>query len=363
MTTPLKPAAAPSIEPVLGAAAARLGVIEMAGFGDYALLDSGAGRKLERFGKIVVDRPEPQALWQPRLPRSEWARAHAVFSASGEDDEKGRWRVDKPVPESWPVRLAPARLDVAGVNPVTMQCRLQGLWHLGLFPEQHPHWQWMLERIAAVKARAASGGTADPPRVLNLFGYTGAASLLAAAAGAHVTHVDASKKSVAWGRDNQTASKLDDKPIRWIVDDASKFVARDVRRGKLYDVILVDPPKFGRGPEGETWDLFTDLPGLLDNCAKLLAPSGANLVLTVYAIRASALAFEQLLAEKLAGRGGTMQTGELAIREQAAAGAPAGAGPGFGGPGPGGVVPVGAGLARPPRVVPTSLYVRWTASP
>ena len=144
----------------------RLQLITSDGFRDYALLDCGAGRKLERFGSVVVDRPEPQALWRPRLPKSEWSKAHAVFSASGEDDEKGKWRVDKSVPDAWPVRI----------DGVTMLCKLAGLWHLGLFPEQYPNWQWMLERLAAVKD--------EKPRVLNLFGYTGAASLIAAKAGA-----------------------------------------------------------------------------------------------------------------------------------------------------------------------------------
>ncbi len=170
----------------------HIDVIETPGAQGYRLLDSGRGRKLERFGQIVVDRPEPQALWQPRLPGPEWGRAHAVFSASGEDDEKGKWRVDREVPETWPVK----------VGPVTMGCRLQGLWHLGLFPEQQPHWDWMVERIRLVKAAG------ETPRVLNLFGYTGAASLLAAAEGAEVTHVDASKKAIQWGKDNQAASKL-----------------------------------------------------------------------------------------------------------------------------------------------------------
>jgi 23S rRNA (cytosine1962-C5)-methyltransferase len=269
------------------------------GFRDYALLDCGAGRKLERFGSIVVDRPEPQALWQPRLAKAEWAKAHAVFSASGEDDEKGKWRIDKPVPEAWPV----------GVDGVTMLCKLAGLWHLGLFPEQEPHWRWMLERLAAVKG--------ETPRVLNLFGYTGAASLLAAKAGAEVTHVDASKKAVQWGKENQEASKLSAAKIRWLVDDAVKFVARDVRRGKTYHVILIDPPKFGRGPEGEVWDLFQNLPALLGDLAKLLAPEQAAMVLTVYAIRASSLAFDQLLREALSGKGGGFfDSGELAIRSK-----------------------------------------------
>lgn len=290
----------------------HLTLITSSGFSDYVLLDSGAGRKLERFGKITVDRPEPQALWQPRLAKAEWSKAHAVFSASGEDDEKGKWRIDKPVPESWPVV----------VDGVTMLCKLAGLWHLGLFPEQGPHWGWMLERIAAVKGEA--------PRVLNLFGYTGAASLLAAKAGADVTHVDASKKAVSWGRENQTASKLDTAKVRWIVDDAAKFVARDVRRGKTYHVILIDPPKFGRGPEGEVWDLFTHLPGLLNDCVKLLAPQSAAMVLTVYAIRASALAFDQLMRDALKDRGGSFQTGELAIQ------------------------------ANGGHAVPTSLFSRWS---
>ncbi len=294
----------------------HLSLISTSGFADYQLLDSGGGRKLEKFGKITVDRPEPQALWQPRLGKPEWAKAHAVFSASGEDDEKGKWRIDKPVPEAWPVKV-----PFDANNAITMHCKLAGLWHLGLFPEQLPHWQWMLERLRTVKG--------ETPRVLNLFGYTGAASLLAARAGAEVTHVDASKKAIAWGRENQTASKLDAAKIRWLLDDASKFVARDVRRGKTYHVILVDPPKFGRGPEGEIWDLFTSLPAFLDDCVKLLAPQQAAMVLTVYAIRASSLAFEQLMRDALSSRGGTFSAGELAIQSNT---------------GP---------------AVPTSLFVRW----
>ncbi|HEY8195186.1 MAG TPA: class I SAM-dependent methyltransferase [Hyphomicrobium sp.] len=291
----------------------RLQLITSDGFPDYALLDCGAGRKLERFGAVIVDRPEPQALWRPRLSKPEWSKAHAVFSASGEDDEKGKWRVDKPVPDAWPVRI----------NGVTMLCKLAGLWHLGLFPEQNPHWRWMLERLAAVKG--------ETPRVLNLFGYTGAASLIAAKAGAEVTHVDASKKAIQWGKENQGASKLDAAKVRWLLDDAAKFVARDVRRGKTYHVILVDPPKFGRGPEGEVWDLFTNLPALLSDLAKLLAPQDSAMVLTVYAIRASALAFDQLMRESLKDKGGNFNSGELAIR--------AASGP----------------------MVPTSLFVRWSS--
>jgi 23S rRNA (cytosine1962-C5)-methyltransferase len=289
------------------------------GFPDYALLDSGGGRKLERFGTIIVDRPEPQALWTRAHP-DQWTKAHALFSASGEDEEKGKWRIDKPVPDSWKISIPGRPADPS----VTMILRLHGLWHLGLFPEQWPHWLWMLDRIAAIKAAG------ETPRVLNLFAYTGAATLLAAASGADVTHVDASKKSVAWGRENQAASKLDAAKIRWIVDDAAKFTAREVRRAKSYHIILVDPPKFGRGPEGEVWDLMPHLPGLLNDCASLLAPQHAAMVLTVYAIRASTLAFGQLMREVLRVRGGTFDIGELAIAE-----------------------------ADGQRAVPTSMFTRW----
>ena len=295
---------------------AGLSLIRTEGPADYALIDSGGGRKLERFGGVVVDRPEPQALWGRSLGTEAWGAAHGVFSASGDDEEKGKWRLDKRVPESWPV----------AVRDVTLSCRLRGLWHLGLFPEQLPHWEWMLSELGRVEG--------ERPRVLNLFAYTGAASLLAARAGAEVTHVDASKAAIQWAKENQAASGLGEAPIRWILDDAAKFVAREVRRGRTYHVILVDPPKFGRGPGGEVWDLFQDLPDLLRNAAALLAPDRSALILTVYAIRASALAFEQLASDVLEGRGGRFEAGELAL----------------------------AVRGQPQRpAVPTSLFVRWTS--
>jgi len=303
-----------------GETASRAGgisVVSSAGFAGYALLDSGGGRKFERFGKFSVDRPEPQALWRQSLAPEAWLQADAAFKAEKDDEdwEGGRWRAAKPLPDTWPV-------EVLGV---TLLCRLMSFRHLGLFPEQVPHWEWMLSRIAAVRG--------ETPRVLNLFAYTGAASLIAARAGAVVTHVDASKKAITWAKENQTASKLGEAPVRWIVDDARKFVAREARRGRTYHVILVDPPKFGRGPEGEVWDLFEHLAPLLSDCAKLLAPSQVAMILTVYAIRASALTFDQVMREALAGRGGAFETGELAIAEQSAA----------------------------RRLLATSLFTRWTS--
>ncbi|MEM8856567.1 MAG: class I SAM-dependent methyltransferase, partial [Pseudomonadota bacterium] len=168
-----------------------------------------------------------------------------------------------------------------------------------------PHW---VSAVAAIEGIEA-------PAVLNLFGYTGAASLLLAAAGAHVTHVDASKKAIAWGKENQAASGLEDAPIRWICDDARKFVAREVRRGRRYQGILVDPPKFGRGPKNEVWNLFDDLAPLMDDLSRLLAEDARFFILTAYAIRASALSVGRLAASALESHGGRVQCGELAVRE------------------------------------------------
>lgn len=292
-----------------------LQVLASQGFEDYRLLDSGHGRKLERFGAVVVDRPEPQAMWKPGLEVKDWQAAHAVFSAD-DDDEAGKWRKQGAVPEAWPLSL----------HGITLTCRLSAFRHLGLFPEQLPHWNWMRDLIA----RHWPTGKGSVPRVLNLFAYTGAASMLAAAMGAEVTHVDASKKAIIWAKENQAASDLSAAPIRWILDDARKFVAREVRRGKTYDIILVDPPKFGRGPGGEVWDLFEHLPPLLTDCAKILAEPRGAIVLTSYAIRCSALSIGQLLGEATAGRPGHLDCGELVIGEQSGR-----------------------------RAIPTSLYARW----
>jgi len=293
-----------------------LRVVASQGFPDYALLDSGGRRKLERFGQFTIERPEPQALWQPSLPSEVWRGAQASFESSNAEDEgsAGRWSKRGQIPEHWPVR----------VHGVSVLCKLSGFRHLGLFPEQEPHWRWMLDWLPD------SGG--GPARVLNLFGYTGAASLIAAKAGAEVTHVDASKKAIAWAKENQTASELAGAPVRWILDDARKFSARETRRARSYHLILVDPPKFGRGPDGEVWDIFEHLPALLKDCATLLAPGRSALLLTTYAIRASALAMDGLVRECLAGRKGRIESGELAIVEQSAR-----------------------------RLLPTSLFTRWVS--
>lgn len=268
-------------------------VMRTTGWDDYALIDSGGGRKLERYGPYTVVRPEPQCLWRPALPAAAWAAADAVFDPSDEEDA-GRWKLKDQPAEAWPMSWG----DVRFVG------RLTSFRHLAFFPEQAANWAWL---DAAVRR---AGGQ---PRVLNLFGYTGVASLVMAAAGAAVTHVDASKRAVAWARENAGLSGLGDRPIRWIVEDAKKYVAREVRRGSRYEGIVLDPPKYGRGPDGEIWRLFEDLPELAGLCAELLSENAKFLVLNAYAERISGAALSGLLADKLKGRGGRIEWGELAL--------------------------------------------------
>ena len=265
-------------------------------WGDYGLIDSGGGRKLERYGPYRVVRPEPQCLWRPRLSDAIWAEADAVFDPTDED-EAGRWRfAGKPV-ETWPLQWGGVRFHG----------RFTAFRHLAFFPEQAAHWAWIDARLRAAPT---------PPRVLNLFGYTGVASLVAAAAGASVTHVDASKKAIGWARDNAALSGLAEAPVRWICEDARRYVQREARRGSRYGAIILDPPKYGRGPNGEVWRLFEDLPELLGLCAGLLSENASFLILNAYAERLSGLSLAGLLGEAAADRGGTIDWGELALMEE-----------------------------------------------
>jgi 23S rRNA (cytosine1962-C5)-methyltransferase len=271
------------------------GVMRTTGWADYALLDSGGGRKLERYGPYTVVRPEPQCLWTPRLPADAWDKADAVFDPEGEEDA-GRWRFRGRPVEAWPLAW----------QGVRFHGRFTAFRHLAFFPEQAANWTWL---DGQVRARPGM-------RVLNLFGYTGVASLAMAAAGAAVTHVDASKKAVAWARENAELSGLADRPIRWITEDARKYVQREARRGSRYEGIILDPPKYGRGPGGEVWRLFEDLPELAALCAELLSEDARFLVLNAYAERISGAALSGLLAETLKGRGGRIEWGELALVEE-----------------------------------------------
>lgn len=260
---------------------------------DYGLVDSGHGRKLERYGRFRFIRPEPQAMW---APASENWRADGEFIPASDEDGGGRWHLDGNVPEDgWPL----------GWEDVRFQAQCTPFRHLAFFPDMASHWSWMRERVG------------EGSEALNLFGYTGVGSLALAAKGAKVTHVDASKKSVEAGKTNAALSGMSDKPIRWMVDDAAKFAAREVRRERRYDGIMLDPPKFGRGPKKELWQLEEGLPGLIGDCAQLLDGDSKFLVLTAYAVRMSALAIGELVSQSLSHLGGTVECGEMAVREEA----------------------------------------------
>ena len=256
---------------------------------DWGLIDCGNGRKLERYGPITVERPEPQAMWAPA--QADW-KPDATFVPGSDEEGGGRWVHHRDVPPSWDLSRGPVHFN-ASLTPFR---------HLGFFPDMAPQWDWMRQRAANAV-------------VLNLFGYTGVGSLILSEAGARVVHVDASKKSVEGGKANAALSGLSD--IRWIVDDAGKFTAREVRRGRRYDGILLDPPKFGRGPTGEVWRLEEDLAPLLADCRKLLDENSRFLVLTVYAVRMSALAIGELVKQTFADLGGTVELGEMSVREEA----------------------------------------------
>jgi len=285
-------------------------LLEAPNWKDYALLDSGDGLKLERFGKYVFARPESQAMWKRSLT-SEWKNVDAVFQPTGEESG-GHWDLKRKVDEKWEMKyelsLTPSP-SPAGRGEIKFWTMTTPGRHLGVFPEVAAHWDWFSGLIANAKREV---------NVLNLFGYTGLASLAAASTGAKVTHVDASKKSVSWARENQALSNLTEKPIRWIVDDALKFVQREAKRGAKYDGIILDPPKFGRGPKGEVWEVYKSLPTLLEACRECLSDNPLFVVNTVYAVRASAIHIAQAMDDMMEGFGGKIDMGELVTREQSA---------------------------------------------
>jgi 23S rRNA (cytosine1962-C5)-methyltransferase len=258
---------------------------------DWGLIDCGNGQKLERYGDIKVVRPEPQAMWAPAS--DDWD-PDATFVPGSDDEGGGRWVQHRPVPREWELSRGNVRF-AASLTPFR---------HLGFFPDMAPQWDWMRERSTDAE-------------VLNLFGYTGVGTLLLSDVGARLVHVDASKKSVEQGKENARLSGMGERPIRWIVDDASKFTAREVRRERRYDGILLDPPKFGRGPTGEVWRLEENLAPLLVDCRKLLDGKSRFLVLTVYAVRMSSLAIGELVKQTFADLDGTLEMGEMSVREEA----------------------------------------------
>jgi len=279
------------------------------GWDAYRLLDSGHGRKLEAYGPHSFIRPEPQAMWSPRL--SDW-RADGEFVPGSDEDGGGRWQFAADVPrEGW---------ELGWGERVRFTAQCTPFRHLGFFPDMAPVWEWMRQQLSG----------REDAETLNLFGYTGVGTLALSRFG-RVTHVDASKKSVAQARANAELSGMSEEPIRWLVDDAAKFTAREVRRGKRYDGIILDPPKFGRGPDGEIWRIEEGLPGLVADCRRLLDAESRFLFLTVYAVRMSSLALAGLLDEVFADLPGRIEHGDLAVREASAG-----------------------------RLLPTAIFARWS---
>ena len=278
------------------------------GWHDVHLLDSGHGRKLEQVGPYRFIRPEMQAIWPPALDEREWQKADGEFIASAanktSDDEGGKWKLSPNLPPQWPVQYD-------GISFTAMPTPFR---HLGFFPEQSAHWQWCAERC-----RDFSRQHGRPPKILNLFGYTGVASLHAAHNGAEVTHVDSSKKAIAQAFENRNQAGLDDAPIRFITEDARSFVKREIRRERFYDGVILDPPKYGRGVKGEVWRMEEDISPLLADITSILSNDACFVVLTSYAIRSSFLSLHHLMAHhmayRMAERGGNVTSGELAVKE------------------------------------------------
>ena len=272
---------------------------------DYELLDSGENMKLERFGTIVVARPETQALWKKKHPEL-WETAHAAFAFH---DKKGAWDIKKPVPESWELSY----------GPIHFLARLTNFKHTGIFPEQEPDWAWLKEKVSNL----------EKPNVLNLFGYTGVASLVTADAGAFVTHVDASKQSLDWAHENARLSNIPEDKIRWILDDAPAFVKREARRGAKYDGIILDPPAFGRGAKGEVWKIEEDFPALLESLKEIFSDKpGSFFLINGYAAGYAPRSFAQAVEGAFGETNG--ESGELHIKE-----------------------------ASSERVIPSGIYVRF----
>jgi 23S rRNA (cytosine1962-C5)-methyltransferase len=296
-------------------------LLESSNWHDYELLDSGDGLKLERFGPYTFIRPEVQAMWRRNSTEKEWAKAHATFQPTNEESG-GHWVFKKDVPERWQMKYDLALDPNSSSERAGEHLRFWAMTtpgrHLGVFPEVASHWDFITAAIQKSNLRPERKQKGSI-KVLNLFGYTGLASLAAAAAGAQVTHVDASKKSLSWARENQALSKLEDKPVRWILDDAVKFAEREGRRGASYDGIILDPPKFGRGPKGEVWEVYKSLPQLLEDCRAILSDKPVFVIVTVYAIKASAIHVGQILQEMVGNIKGRMDYGELVTREKSAA--------------------------------------------
>jgi 23S rRNA (cytosine1962-C5)-methyltransferase len=261
----------------------------------YTLIDSGKGRKLERFGEYLLSRPCSQAVWEPQLQEKEWKQAHAVFLREGDT----KWIYNASVSDAW-------KINVSGIN---FKIAPTDFGHLGIFPEQRDFWDWIQSTIEQEKSRRK-----EPIQVLNLFAYSGGSTLAAAKAGAQVCHLDASKGMVAWARENAALNKLEQAPIRWIIDDASKFLGRELRRGKRYDAIILDPPSFGRGSKGEVFKIEEDLSNILKHCRDLLSENPLFVLFSCHTPGFTPIVMRHLLSQTMQGLPGTIDEGEMLLK-------------------------------------------------
>lgn len=273
---------------------------------DYELLDSGDGEKLERFGEVVLRRPDPQVIWEKALEASQWDLASARFDK--------QWSGRNKTPSSWNIEI----------DGKSFKLKLSAFKHVGIFPEQRGNWSW-IEEITSRHSK--------PIKILNLFGYTGGATLAALIGGAEVTHVDGSKTAITWAKENAQLSGLSEKPVRWILDDAMAFVKREIKRGNKYDGIIMDPPAFGHGPDGEEWKIEKNLPELVSLLSSIISPKASFILINGYASGYSQIAYSNLLEPIWGKRGGEIQSGEMAIQESSAK-----------------------------RLLPAGIFVRWIGS-
>ena len=286
---------------------------------EYELLDSGYCKKLERFGSFRITRPDPRALWQPRLPQAEWRKALASFQ--GKSKETGKWSKSGQIPEKWLIHY----------KNLVFQLRFSDFKNIGIFPEQAVNWEWLQSQIANRKSRI---------KVLNLFAYTGAASVVCAKAGAEVVHVDSVRSINLWAKENAKLNKVPEKQIRFLEDDAFKFVVREAKRGNKYDGIIMDPPRFGHGIKGEIWKLAFDLPKLVFECEKILSPDPVFFLLNAYTADLSSMALKNLLQDATKKFGGKIEFGELALKEKSAG-------------------PPSSASARQGRLLPSGIFARY----
>jgi 23S rRNA (cytosine1962-C5)-methyltransferase len=306
-------------------------------FKDFELLDSGLGYRLERWGDaaprtlhhegvqgvagapatgtgVILQRPDPQIIWQPSLPNEEWEKAWAIFETRGKIAEfnpasaqgygghsaegRGNWEIKKPLPNPWIIKF----------GDVKFLLKLSPFKHTGIFAEQAANWDFMIERFKDLKIERL--------KILNLFAYTGGATMVLAKAGCQVTHVDASKPAITWANENHKLNNLPSDSVRWILDDAVKFVKREIKRGVKYDGIIMDPPAFGHSPTGKTWKFNDDLPGLLSDCVELLSDNAKFLIVNGYATNSSALALNNLLEDAIKSHNGKIEFGELCLKQK-----------------------------------------------